>query len=254
MKKRKKKLSKLQKRQRIETEFKVLEFLDGGEQNNKISLFRDIKKATKIDNKVLRNALDRLILKKQIIEIPMITKTTHKKIDSWGFHINRKYVTNAKGYKLVSEEEYEKNQREKKALAKLRQKRNLPKPIREERNSLLNEWKNYPSKKVINDLIRREIFKAMMKIDYMNRNEEKVLDELGLTKKTFESWIKRSPRLQWLRNELIKYKNKNQQLPLGVRWGEYQIPHSLTQIKRNFQYPNEIKSYWFRKRKIKSEE
>jgi len=163
----------------------------------------------------------------------------------WTYH--RKYVTKAKGYKLVSEEEYEKFQRERKVSIKLIQKREKLETEHKEKNSLLKKWTGM-SKKHRNDLIRVEIFESMIKIDYFEKNEEKVLDEIGLSKKTYESWIKRSTRLQWLRNKLIEHKNNNQHLPLEISYGEYKISSSLTWIKRDFQYPNETKSYWFRKK------
>jgi len=102
------------------------------------------------------------------------------------------------------------------------------------------------SKKHRNGLVRDEIFESMIKIDYLGKNEEKILKELGLLKKTYNSWIKKSSRLQWLQKKLIEYKNNNQQLPLEIRYGEYWIIGSLTWQKRHFQYPNETKSRWFR--------
>jgi len=249
MKKRNRKLGSLQKLQQSATEFRVGEYLDWCKRNNPNPLFGEIKRATGIDNKVLRNALDRMMEKKEVIEFPMIHTVTRKKINRDRYLSPRKYVTRAKGYKLVSEEEYEKFHRERKTTKRLIQKREkLEKPKHKEKNSLLKKWTPPMSEKQLNDLIRVEIFKAMIKIDYFKKNEEKVLDEVGLTKKTYESWIKRSTRLQWLRNKLIEYKNKNQQLPLEISYGEYKISHSLTWIKRDFQYPNEVKRYWFRKK------
>jgi len=84
---------------------------------------------------------------------------------------------------------------------------------------------------------------------YLEEDKKQVLDKIGITKKTFESWIKRSPRLENIRKLLHRYKNKNQDLPFSKRNNQYEIPYSAIWIKRELIYPVMTRQkyhQWFR--------
>ena len=251
MKKKRRKLGKVQKKMRENSENKVLRYIrevTSNQKNFSIPYFSKIKKDLKMDNSVLRKALDRLIVQRKIREIGLESRHQKEYHDKKGFGYFKDVVFNYKGYRETTKDEKNNNLLLKILSSKeiLDQKREKLEKIKHNKgNSLLKKWTGM-SKKHSNEEIRVEIFKSMIKIDYLGKNEEKILKELGLLKKTYESWIKKSSRLQWLRNKLIEYKNKNQQLPLEIRYGEYWIIGSLTWQKRHFQYPNETKSRWFR--------
>jgi len=251
MKKKGRKLGKVQKKMRENSENKVLRYIrevTSNQKNSSIPYFSKIKKDLKMDNSVLRKTLDRLIAQRKLREVRLESRSKKEYYDKYGLGYFKDVVLNYKGYRETTKDEKNNNLLLKILSSKeiLDQKREKLEKIKHNKgNSLLKKWRGM-SKKQKNDVIRVEIFESMIKIDYLGKNEEKVLEKVGLTKKTYESWIKKSTRLQWLRNKLIEYKNKNQQLPLKTSYGEYWIIGSLTWQKRHFQYPNETKSRWFR--------
>ena len=108
---------------------------------------------------------------------------------------------------------------------------------------LINHRKKHPSN------LRYEIFKIMVSIEYLGLDDKKILEKTRIKKRSYESQIKRSPRLQWLKKKLNEYENKNKELPFEIMWGNYDIPHSLTGIKRKFMYPKPSSkklNQWFR--------
>lgn len=294
MKKRKRKLSKLQKIQRSQTEFRVGEFLDWCARKNEYAWISRIKKETGIkDNLAIKKALDRMKEKSEVIEVPLQSWTT----DSLG----RQHKICYKSYRLTTDEEFTELQKEKRSkkisninsnehkLKKLRnesrrlqyninnafQKNEEPEKkflkdldkvktqltkIRyhkldekhERKNLEIIQRKNFERKK-FPDIFRIDIFRLMIDIDYYDYDEKKILAKVGLKKRTYESQIKRSTRLQWLQKKLIEYKNENKELPFEKKWGEYQIHHSLVLTKREFMYtkpyPRKKLSQWFRKKK-----
>jgi len=243
MKKKERKVGKVQKKMRENSENKVLRYIRevaSNQKNSSMSYFSKIKKDLKMDNSVLRKALDRLIVQRKLREIRLESRQKKEYHDKEGFGYFKDVVFNYKGYRETTKDEKNNNLSLKILSSKeiLDQKREKLEKIKHNKgNSLLKRWTGM-AKKGRNDLIRVEIFESMIKIDYLEKNEEKVLEEVGLTKKTYNSWIKKSTRLQWLRNKLIEYKNKNQQLPLEMSYGEYWILGSLKLQKRLFQYPN----------------
>jgi len=251
MKKKVRKLGKVQKKLREKSENKVLRYIRdimSYQKKSSIPYFLKIKKDLKMDNSVLRKTLDRLIAQRKLREVRLESRSKKEYYDKYGSGYFKDVVLNYKGYRETTKDEKNNNLSLKILPSKeiLDQKREKLEKIKHNKgNSLLKKWTGM-SKKHSNEEIRVEIFKSMIKIDYLEKNEGKVLEKVGLTKKTYNSWIKKSTRLQWLRNKLIEYKNNNQQLPLEIRYGEYWIIGSLTWQKRHFQYPNETKSHWFR--------
>ena len=241
MKKKVRKLGKVQKKMRENSENKVLRYIRdimSYQKNSSIPYFLKIKKDLKMDNSVLRKTLDRLIAQRKLREVRLESRSKKEYYDKYGSGYFKDVVLNYKGYRETTKDEKNNNLSLKILPSKeiLDQKREKLEKIKHNKgNPLLKKWTGM-SKKHRNSFVRDEIFESMIKIDYLGKNEEKILKELGLLKKTYESWIKKSSRLQWLRNKLIEYKNKNQQLPLEIRYGEYWIIGSLTMQKRHFQF------------------
>ncbi len=251
MKKKVRKLGKVQKKMRENSENKVLRYIrevTSNQKNSSIPHFLEIKKDLKMDNSVLRKALDRLIAQRKLREIRLESRSKKEYYDKYGFGYFKDVVLNYKCYRETTKDEKNNNLLLKILSSKeiLDQERKKSEKINYNKgNPLLKKWRGM-SKKHRNGLVRDEIFESMIKIDYLGKNEEKILKELGLLKKTYNSWIKKSSRLQWLQKKLIEYKNNKQPLPLEIKYGEYWIIGSLTWQKRYFQYPNETKSHWFR--------
>ena len=53
----------------------------------------------------------------------------------------------------------------------------------------------------------------IMRIELEDANPEKIFDNYGITKRTYESCIKRSPRLQFIREKIKHYKQNKIDVP-----------------------------------------
>lgn len=287
--------------QRSNTDWKVFEFLSWAGKTNHQVWFSKIKAILHMDNTVLRNSLNRLIEKNEIIAYPCWYAYTKQYYDKYGFLDERKYVIKKKCYKIYSEKENKKIEKKKKRTKKIavNELQHLKlKQLRKESNRLRYhikkalQNKEKPDKKILKDFekiktqlteirhnrldekhemerlkkIRRknyerkkypesfrlEIFRLMIDIDYHGYDEKKILANDEIKKRTYDSQIKRSSRLQWLRKKLIHYRENNKELPFEKRLDNYHIPYSLTWTKREFMYPQPEQhrkklSQWFRK-------
>lgn len=60
---------------------------------------------------------------------------------------------------------------------------------------------------------RKTILEAIIKIEEEGENETKVLDEIGISSRGYESWIKRSPRLAFIRKKIRVNKKNGKAMP-----------------------------------------
>ncbi len=232
-------LGNLQKTQQIETEDRVLIHFLAGEKRS--SYFREIQRETKISPLPLKKALERLVKKNKILVISgfvgwrWITRNVSYRLPTKQYLIanlqNIEYVDAIKKERQARIKTNQENQKQRLKQIEQRKKNRLTKSS----NPLY---------------VRDEIAKALVRIVYFEEDEKQVLDEIGITKKTFESRIKRSPRFKTIIKLLKKYKRKKKDLPFKNNQGQLEIPYSAIWIKRRLMYPLLTKkknNQWFRK-------
>ena len=182
-KKRHRGLGKLQKKQRLATETKILDHLGAG--GEKWAWVRSINRATKIETKTLLKTLNRMVTEEKIVE-------------TGGTHNSRLFcLPNS----ILAE-------RIKARIERKRQiKKDSEKYTRKQKRKFDN-WLIYANKDNPK-YVRSMICDAIFKIEYEDENENKVLKQTKITKKSYESWIKRSPRLTFIRKKLREYRKQN---------------------------------------------
>jgi len=222
--------------QQINTEDRIILHYVGGEL--KRSYFKEIQRETKISPLPLTKAIKRLVQKGKLLELDgyvhYSSKTRHFKISVTYLYLgtpeNVAYVKGVKERRRDRAIHIQNSITKHQKLMQRRKKNRLTKtdPL----------WK------------RGQIAKALVRITYMNEDENQVLQEIGITKKSFESCIKRSPMLQTIIKLLKQYKRKNKELPFKNRNGQFEIPYSAIWIKRHLVHPVKTKkkyNQWFRK-------
>jgi len=235
--KKKQGLGNMQKTQQKETMVRVLDFISAGEKTH--SYFREIQRRTRISPLSLKKALERLVKENMLLEMSGVVRTSKNK---------RQYSTPAKLFYLSTVEN-------KAYLEKIKKDRqdnikNHQKYLKKQQKHQEQRNKNRLIKQYNPISVRDQIAKALVKIVYLEEDENHVLEEVGITKKTFETWIKRSPRLEKIRKLLYEYKNNNQDLPFSKRNNQYKIPYSAIWIKRELMFPKPTKQkyhQWIRK-------
>ncbi|MGI0073109.1 MAG: hypothetical protein ACREA3_04800 [Nitrosotalea sp.] len=194
MKQRHRGLGKLQIMQRQETEDRILNHLialgkiptstlDGTILETKWAYVRSIQRATGINPNSLIKAINRMVSEKNIMEFK---GKNNSRLFCLPNSVNSKSMIN----RIKS--------RYKPDLAAARYQKKIKK--REKRNRFT--W--YPNHQVLNSIID---------IEYKGKNEKEILDQLGISKRGYESRIKRSPRLSFIRKKLQEYKREGKQLP-----------------------------------------
>jgi len=232
-------LGNLQITQQMATEDRVLLYFLAWEKQS--SYFREIQRGTKISPLPLKKALDRLVKKDKLLVISGSV--------TWQWSRTKvRYRLPTKQYCITSPENIERIN----AIKKERQDRIKEKQENRARHKryLIQSKKNRLTKHGWSSpfYIRNHVAVALVRIEYLG--ELGVLDEIEITEKTFESWIKRSPRLQTIRKLLHQYKIKKKELPFKKINGEYKIPEFAIWMKRELLYPvyTKKKHYqWFRK-------
>jgi len=240
-------LGNLQITQQIATEDRVLIYFLAREKWS--SYFREIQRGTTISPLPLKKALERLVKKGKLLVISgsvvyqRVTRRVRNqrripKVRYW-LPTKQYWISNPENIERVNaikkkrEDRIKQNQKTRKANLKYIQQR--------KKNRLLKHRWSDPF------YVRNVIAKALVRIEYLD--EKGVLDEIEITEKTFESWIKRSPRLQTIRKLLHQYKIKKKDLPFEKINGEYKIPEFAIWMKRELLYPKITKKkyyQWFR--------
>jgi len=234
-------LGNLQKTQQIETEDRVLIHFLAGEKRS--SYFREIQRETKISPLPLKKALERLVKKHKILVISgsVAYRWKRRKV-SYRLPTKQYFIANLQNIEFVD------------AIKKKRQARiktnqeNQKQRLKEIEQRKKNRLTKHPWSSSF--YIRNHIAKAIVRIEYLEEDEKQVLDEIEITKKTYDSWIKRSPRLQTIRKLLHQYKIKKKELPFEKINGQYKIPDFAIWIKRKLMNPRITKKkyyQWFRK-------
>jgi len=220
-------LGNMQITQQIDTEDRIILHLMGREL--KRSYFKELQRETRISPQSLTKAIKRLVEKGKLLEldghIRLKSKTRHFRISVTYLYLGTpENITYVKGVKKERRDKAREFQNSITKHQKLM--------VRRKKNRLTNTdplWK------------RGQIAKALVRI-HMGEDEKIVLEDIGITKKSFDSGINRSPRLQTIIKLLKQYKNK--ELPFK------KIPDYAIFIKRELMYPKYTrqKSYqWFRK-------
>jgi len=224
----------------MDTEDRILVYFLAGE--NMSSYFRKIQQKTKISPMPLKKALDRLVKKDKLLVIngSVGWEWTRRKV---------RYRLPTKQYCIASPQNIERiNAINKKKQDRIKEKQQTEKKrlhqIEQSKKNRLTKlrWSS-PFH------VRNHIAMALARTEYLGEDEDKVLHKIEITKKTYESWIKRSPRLQKIRELLRDYKNKKKELPFKKVDGQYKIPEFAIWIKRDLLYPIPTKKkhyQWYR--------
>jgi len=239
MNKRGRGLGNLQITQQMATEDRILLYLLGREKQS--SYFRKIQRETKISPLPLKKALERLVKKGKLLVISgSVTWQWSRTKVRYRLPTKQYCIANPQNIERVDAIKKERQDRIKeKQENKAQHKRYL---IQRKKNRLTKHSWSSPFH------VRNHIAMALVRIEYLG--EKGVLDEIEITEKTFESWIKRSPRLQTIRKLLHQYKIKKKELPFKKINGEYKIPEFAIWMKRDLLYPVHTKKkiyQWFRK-------
>lgn len=230
-------LGNLQITQQIDTEDKVImHFLAGA---IRYSFFRKLQRETKISPLPLKKAIERLVKKGKLLELDGRVRYSSK-TRRFIVPVTFLYLSNPENREYVNQ--VKKERKDEIRDKQISRKKRLKRIEQSKKNRLIKNLK--PS------FVRDEIAKALVKIVYFEEDEKQTLGETGITKKSFESWIKRSPRLRTIIKLLKKYKRKNKDLPFKNRQGQFEIPYSAIWIKRELMYPvltKQKRNQWIRK-------